>query len=205
MKLKSKERTLAKKISECFLNGLIVIVPPAITIFIVLWIFDLTEGTVGKIISEEFYIKFPGVGLVSIAILILLTGWITANNLAKLIIEFLEALLDKIPVVKFIYSSVKQFSQAVLTSNSAFKHVVLVPYHQSWALGFLMTNVPHAVREKLGVDYVCVFVPWSLNMTSGTNLFVRRQEIIFVNMPAEDALQFMLTAGTISKSDSKKF
>lgn len=119
--------------------------------------------------------------------------------MAKLVIEFLELLLDKIPVVKFIYSSVKQFSQAVLTSNSAFKHVVLVPYHQSWALGFLMTNVPPQVREKLGVDYVCVFVPWSLNMTSGTNLFVRRQEIIFVNMKAEDALQFMLTAGTISK------
>lgn len=199
MELKSKEKlTLAKKISECFLNGLIVIVPPAITIFIVLWIFNLTEGTVGKIITERFYINFPGVGLVTIALAVLLTGWITANNLAKLIIEFLELLLDKIPVVKFIYSSVKQFSQAVLTSNSAFKHVVLVPYHQSWALGFLMTNVPPQVREKLGVDYVCVFVPWSLNMTSGTNLFVRRQEIIFVNMPAEDALQFMLTAGTIS-------
>ena len=199
MKLKSKEKhTFTKKISECFLNGLIVIVPPAITILIVLWIFDLTEGTVGKIISEQFYIEFPGVGLVTIAISILVIGFITANNLAKLIIEFLEMLLDKIPVVKFIYSSVKQFSQAVLTSNSAFKHVVLVPYHQSWALGFLMTNVPPQVREKLGVDYVCVFVPWSLNMTSGTNLFVRRQEIIFVNMPAEDALQFMLTAGTIS-------
>jgi uncharacterized membrane protein len=67
-----------------------------------------------------------------------------------------------------------------------------------------MTNVPNPIREKLGVDYVCVFVPWSLNMTSGTNLFVRRQEIIFVNMTPEDALQFMLTAGTISKSDSKK-
>ena len=201
MELKDKEKSLAKRISECFLNGLIVIVPPAITIFIVLWILDLTEGRLGRIIAEQINIDFPGVGIVTIALSVLLTGWITANNLAKLIIEFLELLLDKIPVVKFIYSSVKQFSQAVLTSNSAFKHVVLVPYHQSWALGFLMTNVPHQVREKLGVDYVCVFVPWSLNMTSGTNLFVRRQEIIFVNMKAEDALQFMLTAGTISKKN----
>ena len=202
MKLKSKEKhTFTKKISECFLNGLIVIVPPAITIFIVLWIFDLTEGKLGRIIAEKLNIDFPGIGLVTIALSVLIVGFITANNLAKLIIEFLEMLLDKIPVVKFIYSSVKQFSQAVLTSNSAFKHVVLVPYHQSWALGFLMTNVPPQVREKLGVDYVCVFVPWSLNMTSGTNLFVRRQEIIFVNMKAEDALQFMLTAGTISKKN----
>lgn len=202
MELKGKEKhTFTKKISECFLNGLIVIVPPAITIFIVAWILDLTEGKLGKIIAEKLNMDFPGIGLVTIALSVLIVGFITANNLAKLIIEFLELLLDKIPVVKFIYSSVKQFSQAVLTSNSAFKHVVLVPYHQSWALGFLMTNVPPQVREKLGVDYVCVFVPWSLNMTSGTNLFVRRQEIIFVNMKAEDALQFMLTAGTISKKN----
>lgn len=201
MEIKDKEKKFTKRVSECFLNGLIVIIPPAITIFVVLWIFDLTEGKLGKIIAEEFNINFPGVGLITIAVSILLVGFITGNNLAKLIIEFLEALLDKIPVVKFIYGSVKQFSQAVLTSNSAFKHVVLVPYHQSWALGFLMTNVPAQVREKLGVDYVCVFVPWSLNMTSGTNLFVRRQEIIFVNMKAEDALQFMLTAGTISKKN----
>lgn len=201
MEIKDKEKKFTKRVSECFLNGLIVIIPPAITIFVVLWIFDLTEGKLGKIIAEEFNINFPGVGLITIAVSILLVGFITGNNLAKLIIEFLEALLDKIPVVKFIYGSVKQFSQAVLTSNSAFKHVVLVPYHQSWTLGFLMTNVPAQVREKLGVDYVCVFVPWSLNMTSGTNLFVRRQEIIFVNMKAEDALQFMLTAGTISKKN----
>lgn len=199
MKLKNKEKTLTGRISEYFLNGLIVIVPPAITIFIIVWILDLTEGRLGNYIAEKFQIDFPGVGLVTIAVSVLVIGFITGNTLAKLIIEFLELLLDKIPVVKFIYSSVKQFSQAVLTSNSAFKHVVLVPYHQSWALGFLMTNVPVPVREKLGVDYVCVFVPWSLNMTSGTNLFVRRQEIIFVNMKPEDALQFILTAGTISK------
>lgn len=199
LELKDKEKKWTTRISEYFLDGLIVIVPPAITIFIVMWILDLTEGTLGKLITSEFGINFPGIGIVTIAVSIFLIGFITCNNLAKLIIEFLEMLLEKIPVVKFIYSSVKQFSQAVLTSNSAFKHVVLVPYHQSWALGFLMTNVPPQVREKLGVDYVCVFVPWSLNMTSGTNLFVRRQEIIFVNMKAEDALQFMLTAGTISK------
>ena len=203
MKLKTKEKKLTAKISECFLDGLIVIVPPAITIFIVLWILDLTEGKLGKFIAEEINFNFPGIGIVTIAVSILIIGFVTGNNLAKQVIELAELLLDKIPVVKFIYSSVKQFSQAVLTSNSAFKHVVLVPYHQSWALGFLMTNVPPAVREKLGVDYVCVFVPWSLNMTSGTNLFVRRQEIIFVNMPAEDALQFMLTAGTISGKKNK--
>lgn len=202
--MSKKKKTIISRVSEYFLDGLIVIVPPAITIFIVVWIWNLTEGQLGKIINEYLNTDLPGIGLITIAVSVLLIGFITANNLAKKIIELGEILVDKIPVIKFIYSSVKQFAQAVLTSNSAFKHVVLVPYHQSWALGFLMTNVPNPVREKLGVDYVCVFVPWSLNMTSGTNLFVRRQDIIFVNMKAEDALQFMLTAGTISRAKPKK-
>ena len=202
--MSKKKKTLPSRLSEYFLDGLIVIVPPAITIFIVVWIWNLTEGQLGKIINEYLSTDIPGIGIITIAVSVLIVGFVTANNLAKKIIELGEILVDKIPVIKFIYSSVKQFSQAVLTSNSAFKHVVLVPYHQSWALGFLMTNVPAQVREKLGVDYVCVFVPWSLNMTSGTNLFVRRQDIIFVNMKAEDALQFMLTAGTISKAKPKR-
>ena len=66
-----------------------------------------------------------------------------------------------------------------------------------------MSNVPDAVREELGDEYVCVFVPWSLNMTSGTNLFVKRSDIIFVDMEPEDALQFMLTAGTVAKKNSQ--
>ena len=200
MSKKKKNKTLIAGLTEYFLDGLIVIVPPAITIFVVMWIWNLTEGKIGKVINEYLNTNLPGIGLIAILFSVLVIGFITANNLAKRIILVAEFLLDKIPVVKFIYSSVKQFSQAVLASNSSFKHVVLVPYHQSWALGFLMTNVPNQVREKLGVDYVSVFVPWSLNMTSGTNLFVRRQDIIFVNMKPEDALQFMLTAGTISKS-----
>ena len=199
MSKKTKNKTLIGGLSEYFFDGLIVIVPPVITVFIVMWILDLTEGNIGKEINEYLGTNLPGIGLIMILFSILAVGFFTANNLAKKIIALGEILVDKIPVVKFIYSSVKQFSRAILTSNSAFKHVVLVPYHQSWTLGFLMTNVPPQIREKLGVDYVSVFVPWSLNMTSGTNLFVRRQDIIFVNMKSEDALQFMLTAGTISK------
>lgn len=187
--------TLAKKISEQFLNGLIILVPPAITIFVVMWLLELTEGT----IVQYLPVKFPGVGLITILMVIWLTGFISEHTFLQKIIRIGEYLLDKVPVVKFIYSSVKQFSKAVFDSNSSFQKVVLIPYHQSLALGFMMTNVPDAVRDKLGDDYVCVFVPWSLNMTSGTNLFVKKSDVIFVDMKPEEALQFMLTAGTVTK------
>ena len=193
----SKKKTLASKISEDFLDGLIVLMPPVITIFVVMWILNLTESTVGKYIP----INFPGIGLITIIFTIWLVGFLTGNRLAKKIISIGEWFLNKIPVVKFIYSSVKQFSQAVFDSDSSFQNVVLVPYHQSLALGFLIDNIPAPVKEKLGEEYVCVFVPWSLNMTSGTNLFVKKSDLIQVEMKSEAALQYMLTAGTVSKKD----
>ncbi len=197
--MSNNKKTFASRISEQFFNGLIVVVPPAITAFVVIWILSITEGKFGKFLEQYLQCKFPGIGLISIILFIWLVGLITGNNFAKRIIKFFEWILDKIPVVKFIYSSVKQFSHAVLNSESSFQHVVLVPYHQDWTLGFLMTNVPSAVREKIGVDYVCVFIPWSLNMTSGTNLFVKRRDVIVLNMKPEDALQFILTAGMSKK------
>lgn len=190
-----KKKTLASRISEDFLDGLIVLMPPAITIFVVIWILELTEKNLGQYIP----IKFPGIGLITIIFSIWFIGFITGNRLAQKIIRIGEWFLNKIPVVKFIYTSVKQFSKAVFDSDSSFQQVVLIPYHQSLALGFLMNNMPDAVKEKLGEEYVCVFVPWSLNMTSGTNLFVKKSDVIHVDMKTEDALQFILTAGTVSK------
>ena len=115
----------------------------------------------------------------------------------KRVISYGEWLLGKIPVVKFIYNSVKHLSTAVFESNNMFDHVVLVPFHQSRALGFVMAEVPAVLREKLGDDYVCVFVPWSLNMTSGTNLFVKKSDVIYLDISNESALQYMLTAGAV--------
>ena len=194
----NKKKSLAARISEDFLDGLIVLMPPAITIFVVVWILEITESTVGKFIP----VQFPGIGLITIIFTIWLVGFLTGNRLAQKIISIGEWFLNKIPVVKFIYSSVKQFSKAVFDSDSSFQNVVLVPRNQSLALGFLIDNIPAPVQEKLGEDYVCVFVPWSLNMTAGTNVFVKKSEIIHVEMKSEDALQFMLTAGIGSKNDN---
>lgn len=177
--------------SKTFLNGLIVLVPLGITFFVVLQILHFTEGVLGK--HLPFY--FPGIGLIAVVFIIYAVGWLSTHWFTKHIIDFGESLLNKIPVVKFIYNSVKQFSTAIFESKGMFQNVVLVPFHQSMAMGFVMTDVPEVIKDKLGEDYVCVFVPWSLNITSGTNLFVKRSEVIPINIESETALQFMLTAG----------
>lgn len=184
---------LSKRISRRFVNGLILLVPIVITLLVVSEVLHFTEGVLGK--HLPFY--FPGLGIITVVLGIYFVGWISSYWIMRRMIHYGEVLLGKIPVVKFIYNSVKHLSTAVFESNNMFDHVVLVPFHQSKALGFIMADVPSVLKEKLGDDYVCVFVPWSLNMTSGTNLFVRKQDVIYLDISSESALQYMLTAGAV--------
>ncbi|WP_294146630.1 DUF502 domain-containing protein [uncultured Selenomonas sp.] len=186
-------RKISQRITRRFINGLILLVPIAITFFVVSETLNFTEGVLGR--HLPFY--FPGLGILTLLAVIYITGWLSSYWFMRRVIRYGEALVGKIPVVKFIYNSVKHLSTAVFESNSMFDRVVLVPFHQSKALGFLMADVPEALKEKLGDDYVCVFVPWSLNMTSGTNLFVRKSDVIYLDISSESALQYMLTAGAV--------
>ncbi len=175
------------------MNGLSLLEPILITLLVVSEVLHFTEGVLGK--HLPFY--FPGLGIITVVLGIYFVGWISSYWIMRRMIHYGEALLGKIPVVKFIYNSVKHLSTAVFESNNMFDHVVLVPFHQSKALGFIMADVPPVLKEKRGDDYVCVFVPWSLNMTSGTNLFVRKQDVIYLDISSESALQYMLTAGAV--------
>lgn len=190
----NNSKSFKEQISSSFLRGLLVIVPPAITVAVVMWLFDLTERMISQILPSHI----PGIGLVIVVVAIWIVGVLSGNFLSKTIIEFFDGLIGKIPVVKFIYGSVKQVTKALFESDSAFKNVVLVKYQHSYVLGFLLLTLPEPVREKLGDDYVCVYVPWSMNMTAGMNLFTKKEDIIYLNMAPPDAFQFILTAGTIS-------
>ena len=192
--MNEKPKSLKEQLSSSFLRGLLVVVPPAITIVVVMWLFDLTERMITKVLP----VHFPGAGLLIVIVAIWIIGVLSGNFLSKAIIEVFDVVIDKIPIVKFIYSSVKQVTKALLESDSAFKNVVLVPYQHSYVLGFLMLTIPEPVREKLGDDYVCVYMPWSMNMTAGMNLFVKKSDVIYLNMAPPEAFQFILTAGTFS-------
>lgn len=199
-----KEKSLAGKISEQFMNGIIIVAPPAITAIVVMWLLNLTEGRIGSFIEDFFDVHFFGIGLISVVLFIWLVGFIFGHTFPQKILNLIDRLLDKIPVVKLIYSSVKQFSKAIFESNSSFQKVVLVPYNGSKVMGFLMKNIPDPVKEKLGDEYVCVYMPWSLNMTAGLNLFVKKSELVILDMELEDGLQFILTAGTMNKKEEQK-
>jgi len=184
-----------KWLSKYFINGLIVIVPIAITAFVVLKIFDVAEDILGR----HLPIQFPGIGLIAVVLLILIVGWLSSHWMLKRLLEAGERLLGSIPVVKFIYMSVKQVSTAVFESQNLFKQAVLVPYPHPGvkSLGFVMSELSQPLATPLQQEHVCVFVPFSLNMTAGVNIIVPKRDIIVLQVTSESALQYVLTAGAI--------
>ena len=184
-----------KTLSKYFINGLIVTVPIAITLFVVLEIFDAAENILGK----HLPVRFPGIGLVAGLGLIFIIGWLSSHWILRRLIEFGERLLDKIPFVKFIYSSVKKVFTAVFESHQLFKQAVLVPFPHpgSKVLGFIVPGITAQLSGQLDGEQVCVFVPMSLNMTSGFNIIVPKKDIILLEISSESALQYVLTAGAI--------
>ena len=187
------------KLSHYFINGLIVLVPIAITYFVIAAVFSLLEGIVDSYIP----LKIPGAGVALLLVTILIAGWITSTWSwgSQRIIHYFERLVDKIPVVKFIYNSVKRVSTMLLESKTMFSQVVLIPYPHPGvkAIGFLMPKPSKVIAPYLSKEeeYESVFIPWSLNMTSGFNVFVPKKDIVYVDISVEDAFQYILTAGGV--------
>ncbi|VBB06079.1 Hypothetical protein LUCI_1294 [Lucifera butyrica] len=184
-----------KALSKYFINGLIVITPMVFTVFVVMQIFSVAEGLLGR----HLPIHFPGVGLIAAILLILLVGWLSSLWILKSILNYIDRLVGSIPVVKFIYNSVKQLSAAVFESQQLFKHAVLVPYPHPGvkALGFVLPTLTEPLAKNFTEEYVCVFVPMSLNMTAGFNIMVPKRDIIPLDVTGESALQYVLTAGAV--------
>ena len=192
LRMKRIYRRTMKHASRSFVNGLLVLVPVIITLFVIEWTLRFTEGVLGQYLP--FY--FPGMGIVTLLLVIYTVGWASTNWALAKLIAFGENMIGTIPFVKFIYTSVKRLSEAVLDSSSNFKRVVHVPYQGARALGFVMADLPPRFQAAMG-GYVCVFIPWSLNMTSGTTLLVKEEDVVTIDIPKEEALQYMLTAGAV--------
>jgi uncharacterized membrane protein len=190
-----------------FITGLLIWVPLGITV----WVLDALIGAMDQsllLLPEQWRpevwlgFRLPGLGVLLTALVIFLTGLLAANLIGQRLLRFWEALLNRIPVVKSIYGSVKQVSDSLLSgSGMAFKKVLLVryPHPEAWSLAF-QTNVPDEVAAKLDAEHVAVFIPTTPSPVNGFYFYVRRDEVIELDISVDTALKYIVSMGVVAPS-----
>ena len=188
-----------------FITGLLIWVPLGIT----LWVLDLLIGTLDQsltVLPAEWQpeawigVRIPGLGVILTLLVIVLTGMFGANFFGQKIIDFWERQLTRIPVVKTIYGSVKQVSDTLLSgSGHAFRKVLLVryPHPEAWSLAF-QTNLPEEVARTLPDEHVAVFIPTTPSPVNGFYFYVKKSEVIELNVSVDRALKYIVSMGVAS-------
>lgn len=188
-----------------FLTGLLVLVPLGITFWVMTALLDMMDQTL-LLLPEAWQpeallgMRIPGLGVILTAGVVLVTGLLATNLLGQRLVALWEGLLNRIPVVKSIYGSVKQVSDSLFSgSGMAFKKVLLVhyPHPQAWALAF-QTNVPEEVRQKLPPGQVAVFIPTTPSPVNGFYFYVPRDEVIELDMSVDAALKAIVSMGVVT-------
>jgi uncharacterized membrane protein len=193
-----------------FITGLLVLVPLVIT----LWVLNLIVGTLDQsllLLPPQWRpelllgINLPGVGTILTLVIIFITGVVTRNFIGNRLLMLWELLLQRIPVVNSIYSSVKQVSDTLFSSSgNAFRKALLVQYPREgvWTIAF-QTGVPGGdVKNHLSGDYVSVYVPTTPNPTSGFFLMLKKEDTIELNMSVDEALKYIVSMGVVAPPPS---
>jgi uncharacterized membrane protein len=193
-------------LKKYFIAGLLIWLPLAAT----LWVLDFIVSTMDRtllLLPENWRpdallgFHIPGFGLILSVSVLLLTGVLAANIIGERLVRWWESLLTRIPIVRSIYSGVKQVSDTLFSQKGqSFRKVVLVEFPQrgQWTMGFIVGAPGAQVEEHLGLGMVTVYVPTAPNPTSGYVLMVRADELREVDISVDDALKFHVSLGVVA-------
>ena len=197
-----------KKLRRILIAGLLVWLPLGITIFIIKILLDLLSQTYllipeGLRPENLFGVTIPGFEIIMAIIILFSTGLVAANYLGKTLVETWEKFLDKIPLVRSIYTPLKKFAELVLSDQTqSFSKVLLIQYPRKglYSLCFQTSKDVGEIQEKSGEDVVCVFIPTTPNPTSGYIIMIPKDEVIELDMSVEDALKMIISLGVVVPS-----
>jgi uncharacterized membrane protein len=200
-------------VKKFLVAGLLVWLPLAITIWVLSWMLGAMDGMFASILSAtqavlpesaraglEQLRHVPGLGVLVMLLVLLLTGVFAANMFGQWWLRQWDAILGKIPIVKSIYSSVKQVSDTLFSTNgNAFREAVLVQYPRAgaWTIAFVTGRPGGEVAAHLAGDYVSVYVPTTPNPTSGFFLMMPRGDVLPLRMSVDEALKYVISMGVV--------
>ncbi len=196
------------------LAGLLVWLPLALTIWVVTsalgvldgifgWFLTATQAVLPAAATEplETLRRIPGLGLVVTVLALLVTGVFATNIVGQWWLRQGARLLNRIPIVKSIYSSIKQVSDTLFSSSgNAFREAVLVQYPRegAWTIAFVTGKPGGEAAQHLPGDYLSVYVPTTPNPTSGFFLMVPRRDVIELEMSVDEALKYVISMGVVA-------
>ena len=183
-----------------FATGLFIVIPVGITIFILKFLFSFADGILGTSLDNLFTamthreMHFPGLGMLTGAVIIYLSGLLATNVLGTQFLKWGDTLLSHIPLVKSIYTSSKQLTKVFKEGKTSYRRAVFVEWPRKGvrAVGFVTAEV---VRG--GENLVIVYVPTMPNPTSGFALFFHEDEVTDCGMTVEEAVKFVVSGGMV--------
>jgi len=199
--------SLMQRLRSNFFTGLIIVAPVVITFYLIWTVVNFIDARVVPLVPATYnpstYLgqDIPGFGVVIFLISTAIIGSLTKGLFGRQIIRLWENVIGRTPVVRSVYSGLKQIVETILSqTNTNFQNACLIEYPRKgiWAIAFISTASKGEVLEKTGEEEMqSVFLPTTPNPTSGFLLFVPRKEVVILDMTVEDAAKLVISAGLV--------
>ncbi len=205
---KKRRNPILGALRSSFLTGLIVIAPIGVTVWLIWTVVGWIDGWVLPLVPDRFLpeqyigINLRGVGVIIFLVFTVLVGWVAKGFIGRSLISWAEGVVESLPVVRSIYSGLKQIAETVFSqSERSFEKACLVEYPRKgiWAIAFISSDAKFEIDERIPREdqKISVFLPTTPNPTSGFLLFVPRAEVIELDMSVEDAAKLIISAGLV--------
>ncbi len=209
-----KQHTFGAGIRTWFLTGLIVAGPLALTAYIVWWFISVVDGWVKPLVPAGMWpdqylpMNVPGVGVIMAFLGLTMLGFLTANLAGRTLLRLGERILDRMPVVRSIYKSLKQIFETVFSqTGTGFRRVGLVQFPQPgmWSIVFISAPPSAGVSDNLPpVEHMSVFLPCTPNPTTGFFFYVPAAEVVEVPLTPDEAAKLVMSAGLIQPETQQR-
>lgn len=186
------------KVLHYFLQGLIILAPTTITVVVIYWVFNMIDNILRP------YLNIPGLGFVIIMIFVVLIGWVSSFFLMGRLISVFDRWLEKTPGIKFLYSSVRGFFEALAGNNKKFNKAVLVNVFadEVWIVGFLTDE--DLRNFNLGAEYAAVYVPQAYNFAGQLYMVNRKRVRLIEQVPSGEAMKYAVTGGVVEVEEASQ-
>ena len=187
------------------ITGLLVWLPLGVTVLVVKLLVDMMDQTLLLLPAAyrpENLLGFniPGLGVVLSVLVVLFTGVVMAHFFGQQLLAAWESILNRIPLVRSIYASVKQLSETLLsTGGQSFRKVLLIEYPRRglWTLAFQTGTTVGEAQAKTGEEVISVYVPTTPNPTSGFFIMVPRKDTVEMDMSVDEGLKMIISMGVV--------